>query len=589
MHTAAFWKNTMNHTREFITIGKGGIDHLRKLKEIELECGFDVPYYTCTGWWSPLLKDEFLPLYAAYSYANWKMSPGKPFHEPTIEHLYQNFHDDDYPHKGFKPTYKPSEYLYGFSELFGGALNTNSYRFLVPFESLDSATNVKVASGCNYLGYYVFHGVSQKRGLKGRLNDSHAANVSHDYQAPLGEFGQVRDSYKMLKSQFYFYTTFSELFTPMYTVLPEGGEHIQPNDPDTLRYACRVSGKEGFLFINNFQDHLDMKDHESIQFQIIANDEKIIIPRNRGINMKNKQNIILPFNFNLDGILLKYATTQLITKLSEEKLYVLFEKTGIKNEYCFDNTNIKKIEVNKGNIKKDEQFIYVNVEASKDSLIILTTKNDDQVIILTLNEEEAKDSYKTNLWRKERLIICNGIVLVNDDYLTIQNRGCNKMIFDVFPKVQEVVSQVGEVEGLTSGIFSHYEIAVPSCNCKYRVNYIIEGRSRLEIEEEVFRNRFINEILVIVNYIGDVGNAYIDNELVDDNFYNGSLWEIGLKRFYPKVHEKGLDFHIVPLRKGRMTTSVSVAAKTLEFIGDEIGKINSVELDLVYQLKLRKK
>lgn len=68
--------------------------------------------------------------------------------------------------------------------------------------------------------------------------------------------------------------------------------------------------------------------------------------------MKNKQNIILPFNFNLDGILLKYATTQLITKLSEEKLYVLFEKTGIKNEYCFDNTNIKKIEVNKGNIKK---------------------------------------------------------------------------------------------------------------------------------------------------------------------------------------------------------------------------------------------
>lgn len=587
MHTAAFWENTMTHTREFITIGQGGLDHMRRLKEIALECGFDVPYYTCTGWGSPLLKDEFLPLYAAYSYANWKMSPGKPYHDPTTEHLYQNFHDDEYPHKGFKPSYKPSEYLYGFSELFGGALNTYAYRFLVPFESLDSAANVKVASGCNYLGYYVFHGISQKEGIKGRLNDTHAANVCHDYQAPLGEYGQVRESYKLLKSQFYFYNTFTELFTPMRTVLPEGSENIQPSDSDTLRFACRVSDKQGFIFINNFQDHLEMKVHDNVQFKIITHDEELLIPRYKGISIKNGQNIIMPFNFNLEGIRLKYANTQLITKLSEEKLYVFFEKQGINNEYCFDNEDIKEIEVINGLVTRDTKYTYVSVEASKGSLIILTTHQDEEVKILTLNEQEAKDLYKAHLWGKERLIISNGVALVNDDYLTLLNQGSNKMVVDIYPEVQEVVSQVGEVKGNTKGIFSHYEIEVPEYECKYQVTNIIEGRSHLDIEEEVFRNSFINEVLVKVDYVGDVGNAYIDSKLVADNLYNGSIWEVGLRRFYPKVVEKGLDFHVVPLKKGKMLTNVSVAAKTLEFVGEEIGKINSVELDLVYQLKLK--
>lgn len=58
--------------------------------------------------------------------------------------------------------------------------------------------------------------------------------------------------------------------------------------------------------------------------------------------MKNKQNIILPFNFNLDGILLKYATTQLITKLSEEKLYVFLKRQVLKMNIVLITQTLKR-------------------------------------------------------------------------------------------------------------------------------------------------------------------------------------------------------------------------------------------------------
>ena len=52
-----------------------------------------------------------------------------------------------------------------------------------------------------------------------------------------------------------------------------------------------------------------------------------------------------------------------------------------------------------------------------------------------------------------------------------------------------------------------------------------------------------------IDYVGDVARAYVGDQLIDDNFYFGRPWEIGLKRFAPEVLEKGLTIKILPLRK----------------------------------------
>ena len=46
--------------------------------------------------------------------------------------------------------------------------------------------------------------------------------ISYDYQAALGEFGQIRESYSRLKSLHFFTRFFGEKLAPMETVLPEG-------------------------------------------------------------------------------------------------------------------------------------------------------------------------------------------------------------------------------------------------------------------------------------------------------------------------------------------------------------------------------
>ena len=58
-----------------------------------------------------------------------------------------------------------------------------------------------------------------------------------------------------------------------------------------------------------------------------------------------------------------------------------------------------------------------------------------------------------------------------------------------------------------------------------------------------------------MDYTGDVGRAYLDDQLLADDFYfgrtavNSTAWEIGLRRFAPELFQKTLTLRFLPLRK----------------------------------------
>lgn len=85
------------------------------------------------------------------------------------------------------------------------------YRFQYPYKSVDAMANIKIASGCNFLGYYMFQGGSNPLGKQGTfMNEGQVPKISYDYQAALGEFGQVRESYRRLKNIHYFAAAFQD-------------------------------------------------------------------------------------------------------------------------------------------------------------------------------------------------------------------------------------------------------------------------------------------------------------------------------------------------------------------------------------------
>ena len=56
-------------------------------------------------------------------------------------------------------------------------------------------------------------------------------------------------------------------------------------------------------------------------------------------------------------------------------------------------------------------------------------------------------------------------------------------------------------------------------------------------------------MILRIDYIGDVGSAYIDGKLISDNFYNGTTWEIGLKAFSERLLGKELVLVVTPIEK----------------------------------------
>ncbi len=58
-----------------------------------------------------------------------------------------------------------------------------------------------------------------------------------------------------------------------------------------------------------------------------------------------------------------------------------------------------------------------------------------------------------------------------------------------------------------------------------------------------------SDLFLQVRYVGDVGRIIRGTCWIDDDFYHGEAWEIGLKRFMEKGKSTSLDLKILPLRK----------------------------------------
>ena len=163
----------------------------------------------------------------------------------------------------FEPPYPPESMPYACCEMGGGMTCFYNYRFQLPYESVDAMANIKLGSGCNFLGYYMYRGGSNPKGSKvPYLNEHQCPKISYDYQAAIGEHGQLRPRYYRLKALHIFLKNFGDKFCLTTTRLPEGSQDIDPEDVDTLRFT-RTDGKSGYLFLNNYQDHVECKPKEN--------------------------------------------------------------------------------------------------------------------------------------------------------------------------------------------------------------------------------------------------------------------------------------------------------------------------------------
>ncbi|MBC7889413.1 MAG: beta-galactosidase [Ferruginibacter sp.] len=501
-----------------------GNDHMKALKTIAVREGIIAPIYTATGWGNAaIIPNESIPVTAAYAYPFW--TPKRDF-SPFF--LYKNMHaKPDYA----PVRYKPEDYPAFPAELGSGISLVYTRRPVVVHQSFDAMINRCLGSGANGVGYYMFHGGSTPRGKNNYMNDEAygVTKISYEYQGPIGEYGQVREGFHRLKLIHFFLKDFGDLLAPMQVVLPANAPGLTPENTRDLRYAARIKGNAGFLFLNNFQDDTTMLDQDNIRVKIKTGNGDVLVPETGGINLVSGENAILPFNFNLNGTKLNYATAQLLMKGDNANPYfVFFTPKGINGEFSFaPGTTVENVRGATIDPTAKRVLVKCKEKLSEFSIVAGGKKTN----VLVIDKALALKSYIVSLNGKKSLFFSEAVVLQNENRFELLSEGINSFDVDIYPKTTIIPkASVGTVTAIrNANTFSSYRFTLPLFQFAATTKEISTRKMTVALPQTIPPG--VNDIWLNVNYTGDTGMDFINGELVADNFYNGIPWQVGLRKF----------------------------------------------------------
>lgn len=332
--------------------------HLKKLKEIAQEAGFDVPLYTVTGWNSlygaKIPVDDVLPVFGAYPDAPWEAGTHKL---PLSRHYaFYTMRNDTAIGKDLikdaSEWHLPYEkYPFATCELGPGMQSTYHRRVYISPMDAYSLSLVKLGCGNNLVGYYMFHGGTNKIGRLSTFNETKATGYPNDYPilnydfgTCLSQYGEARESYGYLNLLHLFINDFGGRLAQMDHVAAE--DFVREDDLEGLRYCMRTDGGSGFIFVNNHQRGAGLKEHRNVSFDTgcgvvvedvnVLADSAFILPVNFDLypeHEKNAENSSSNGSEAPSFIRLKYATAQLLCRCGNTFFFMAVD--GKKAVYDF--------------------------------------------------------------------------------------------------------------------------------------------------------------------------------------------------------------------------------------------------------------
>ena len=465
-------------------------EHLAKLKEIAVECGFIAPIYTVTGWNSAsgakIPVDEVVPVFGGYCEAPWENHMNRL--SPSPHYFFNRMRNDSAigtdliaktQSDGWQLPYE--RYPFATCELGGGIEVTHHRRPIIKPMDIYAVSLVKLGDGNNLVGYYMYHGGTNKIGELSTFNETKATGypndypiLSYDFQAPLSEYGEVREQYGLLNMLHMFVNDFGEEFAPMMAV--DSANSVAVDDTNSLRYGMRTNGKSGFVFVNHYQRLTELADIENA---VISAGNVEFTP----IDVKGEVSFFMPFNMKMGDSVLEYATAQPLCKCDDT--YFFAEIPNIKAEYKF----------------------------SKGSANIVTVPFENAKYMRKLNGTVYIGG-GCNLYEE------NGQIhsVEDGEYICQKWNGSE---FETLKIGQSAKQSNVEITGVENAPFEP----------KYKEELCIGGERELTWKKiNVDGGYGFAEI----DYVGDVAQIYADGELVADDYYYGKTWRVPCKLLYGK-------------------------------------------------------
>jgi len=279
----------------------------------------------------------------------------------------------------------------------------------------------------------------------------------------------------------------------------------------TLRWAARSDGTSGYVFVNNYQRLQPMPVKPDVQFQLHLPGGDLVFP-SAPVMIPADEFFFWPFNLELGGTKLIYATAQPVCQIKKDQtLTVYFAETpGVTPEFVFDPQTLAK--------GTSLPAVFSGVKLGRDAAITVKSKSSTEVRLVLLSEADSLILRKTadahGVGFEPAPVTNSQTVMLNP----LQPAG----------PAREFTPDSGKPVAPTDAEFTNaavWRVTLPS-GLDLRANPLLR-----------------------IHYVGDVARLTLNGRLIEDNFYSGRTFDLGLKRYVPEILTGDLELQILPLRR----------------------------------------
>ena len=615
-----------------------GSEHILKLKELARDAGLKVPFYTVTAWdGASIPAGAVLPVYGGYPDAPWDASIEKLPPSEVYAFRFGSRVTGDMGAIGAShtPTGNAANFTtdtpFMTAEMGGGMQVTYHRRPVVSADDIAAMMPVMLGSGVNLYGTYMFHGGENPDGKLTTLQESLATKYAndlpqktYDFEAPIGEFGDERESLLKLKIWNYFLNDFGPTLAPMQphrpNVLPAGAR-----DLSVPRIAARTSGSSGFLFVNNHVRGYPMPARENFQVTVkLPGDKTLTIP-SKPLTLPADAYFVWPFNIDLSGLHLRFATAQPLAILGtkDAPVYAFFAQPGIPAQFVIDDApglKLNSANSSKANVERHDGALWLSgIEPGSNANQRFSLADGREVTLLILRQDDAEHAWRISSGGATNLLSTTADVFVDGDIATLQNLGSSSFIVRLLVLGQSLHSMnpTGKVVSAGQGLIA----VLPTSGAETKAlavqqthpadapaplpaDFKPSSRPRvvaaapteadwsraaiysIPLPKSAVTDNLSEQHFLRFHYTGDVARLSTDGHLLDDNFADGRPWLVGLTRFASQLAQSNgkLQLAIYPLRPNPpIFFEPGLEPKT----NGPQASLESVELLTQYTLKLK--
>jgi hypothetical protein len=619
-----FWKDGgpvigIQLENEYNATGPGqGAEHILALKKMALSLGFDVPLYTVTGWDGTVYpKGEVTPVFGGYLDEPWglgttKMAPAEVYNFRFNSRVAGDAGAQTAGATAGTAIEDSAHTPFLGAEYAGGLPNMYRRRPLVAPDDVGAMLPVQLGSGVNLYGYYMFHGGRNPAG-QGRLEENALLGgyndvpiINYDFQAPFGQYGEPHPVLDAIRPYHLFLHAFGERLAPMAVHAPQH----QPSsraDVTTPRFSVRSSGDSGFVFMNNYLRQYPMAEQKNVQFGIDLPGGKLTFP-SQPVNIPTGAYFIWPFNFDLDGVNLAWATAQPLSRIEtgpSAVTYVFAAEDGIPADFAFSPA----AGVKSAALTRHGAFDVARLKPSRSAALTFQSGGKTVSIVL-LSHADAAHVWSGEVGGKTRLVLSTGTVEFGKDGLKLLSTGDARFKLGLYPALAATPRGNLKVSAAKpDGIFQSFTAQAPEKTIAATLTKTREAgvappiniggaaKRALQPYPETFGRSAawsisvpanalngVSDAFLKISYQGDVARLFSGATMLDDEYFYGPAWTIGLKRFAEQI-KSPLTLTVLPLRKDA-PIYIDDAVRAALPADDQVARVISVKVIPQYRLDL---